>query len=292
MTIKTAGIANNGRIHLFDRFVVDTKLPKHDGTPRASDRKTALLNANDFQTLSHESRWMILDAIEEADNNSPAVFTSSSDFELASFPIRRKSAGDFFSRLYRSSISKIEDLKSEDVRGVFARVKMSTREIGEWLDRNDELKNATEAAVLNGQSALAKSLKAEYEIRCLENALFVKGHKKYLTEADLLEFTNKCEKGLAIDWISDFTRPIPASVTAKIKEMNELCIFDNYSILHFDPGNKAVSPKAVEKRKDPIVFGMIKNSRALYFVDDWEDEYCNLRFDQIVKSLGRDLELK
>ena len=40
--------------------------------------------------------------------------------------------------------------------------------------------------------------------------------------------------------------------------------------------------------KDPVVFGIIKETDKLYFVADWIDEYCDLTFRKIVDVVGRE----
>ena len=84
-------------------------------------------------------------------------------------------------------------------------------------------------------------------------------------------------------------------VTEKHK-CDDSMLFDNYVILHYDPDNKATTPKAreveLEKRKDPILFGVVKSTRNLYFVADWKDELCDLTIQDIVNKLGHDLEIK
>ena len=44
----------------------------------------------------------------------------------------------------------------------------------------------------------------------------------------------------------------------------------------------------MKKRKDPILFGVIAGSNKLYFIGDWIDEYCDLRFDDVVKQCTDD----
>jgi len=44
-----------------------------------------------------------------------------------------------------------------------------------------------------------------------------------------------------------------------------------------------------ERRKDPILFGVINGRRQLYYVGDWTDEFCDLTLDQIVDTLGREV---
>jgi hypothetical protein len=40
------------------------------------------------------------------------------------------------------------------------------------------------------------------------------------------------------------------------------------------------------KMRDPILFGYIKETDRLYFIADWEDEYCDLTFDEIIDVVG------
>jgi len=47
-----------------------------------------------------------------------------------------------------------------------------------------------------------------------------------------------------------------------------------------------MTKEEIQKMKDPILFGMIKESNRLYFIDDWEDEYCDLTFDEIIDVIG------
>ncbi|HEY8094921.1 MAG TPA: hypothetical protein VIE65_02365 [Methylobacter sp.] len=44
----------------------------------------------------------------------------------------------------------------------------------------------------------------------------------------------------------------------------------------------------IEARKDPILFGMIKGRRILYYICDWVDEYCDLTLDQIADTIGKE----
>jgi len=48
-----------------------------------------------------------------------------------------------------------------------------------------------------------------------------------------------------------------------------------------------MTEKEKEKAKDPILFGVMKNSRNLYFIADWEDEYCDLTLSKMLNVLGK-----
>ena len=65
--------------------------------------------------------------------------------------------------------------------------------------------------------------------------------------------------------------------------------------MHFDPLNNSTDLTEKEreeiKSKDPILFGIIQNSRKLYFIGDWIDEFCNLTLDKMMEIIS-DKELK
>ncbi len=181
--------------------------------------------------------------------------------------------------------------KPESVLDVFARVKASASELKKWDERNAVLVEMTGRARSAGQKEMLKKLETEKGVRQFENLLFVKGRRKLLTEQQLLDFTAKCEKGLCLDWVADFVRPIPANVVAEKTRCDEDHLFDNYAVLHYDPENRATTPEAREKARDPILFGLIKGSRRLYFVGDWIDQHCDLTFQQIIDQLDGPLEI-
>ena len=69
-------------------------------------------------------------------------------------------------------------------------------------------------------------------------------------------------------------------------------------VLSYDPSGISYARtleqrrKEVEKAKDPILFGVIAGSNKLYYIDDWIDEYCDLRFENIVDIIGKDKMMK
>lgn len=66
-------------------------------------------------------------------------------------------------------------------------------------------------------------------------------------------------------------------------------VFDNYVVMHYDPRGEAfVLTKAQEEaKKDPILFGVVKDVRKLYFIGDWKDDECSLTMDEVETVLGR-----
>ena len=90
-------------------------------------------------------------------------------------------------------------------------------------------------------------------------------------------------------YLKNFTRPIPQEVIDKIKEVNDYEVFNNYVILHYDPKNvnqKETKKEEYNRKKDPILFGVISGSRKLYYITDWIDEVCDLTLEAFVDALG------
>lgn len=143
-----------------------------------------------------------------------------------------------------------------------------------------------------GQVALAEKLKKDLPIKMLENKLFATNFKRFIDEQDVIKFALKCEKGLRLTYVKNYTRIIPEDVASKKIEADALEVFDNYAILHYDPDGKATEMTETEKAKakDPILFGLIKDSTKLYFIGDWKDELCDLTLEEIVNKLDPNTE--
>lgn len=152
--------------------------------------------------------------------------------------------------------------------------------------------NAIESAMNNGQIALLEILKEKKEgilseIKLLDS---VSDPIQYVSEEDVVKFYKKAnlkDKMLKLSWIKNYARLIPADVLEKKKVFDEIDIFDNYVILHFDKnGDSTEMTKAEkEKAKDPILFGVLKGTRKLYYIADWIDEYCDLTLDKFLSTL-------
>lgn len=176
------------------------------------------------------------------------------------------------------------------IQEFFGHVKHSAQEISIIESRAVGYERAMLQAQNNNQAALFEQLKAGLHAYKMESHLFALGLKKYVTEDDIIKFYKQCQKGLRLDFVCNFTRQIPPEVAAQKTRADEIGVFDNYAILHFDPEAKSYAETHEQKqlRKDPILFGLIEDRRVLYFVGDWIDEYCDLTLDQIAEALGQD----
>lgn len=143
-----------------------------------------------------------------------------------------------------------------------------------------------------GQEALAQNLVSSMFINKYESILFAGGIRHKVTENQVVRFVRKAEKGLRLDYIKNFARPLPESAVAAKKSADKLLVFDNYVILHFDPELKSFAEmqadieKQRQKKADPIMFGVISGSKNLYYITDWVDDYCDLTLDKFVEVAG------
>ena len=120
-----------------------------------------------------------------------------------------------------------------------------------------------------------------------EAFLYSEGYYHVVTEEQVVNFAKKSERGISLDYMKNFVRPIPDFVIEKIAEADKLEVFDNYVIMHYDPKGTGRQDTAKEeaKKRDPIVFGVIAGSTKLYYITDWIDEYCDLTLEKFVDTL-------
>jgi hypothetical protein len=173
----------------------------------------------------------------------------------------------------------------------FTSVKNSAQELEVVRDRAENYERAMVRAQKCGQAALLESLQKGIETNRGETQLVAIGSRQYLTEEDVVRFVKATKKGIRLDWIRNFTRMIPSEIIERKTKMDELGIFDNYAVMHYDPDKKSWSETQAEiaARKDPILFGLMVGSRKLYLVGDWIDEQCDLTLEQIVDNLGTEV---
>ena len=155
-----------------------------------------------------------------------------------------------------------------------------------YFKRVDGYLATIENAKKAGQDALIEKLEDEIELVKLESLLYGAGSTKTITEEQVVEFYKKSKKGLRLDWIKNFTRIIPNKVINHKLKIDKLKVFDNYVILHYDPNEKSYSLTKKEK-EDPILFGVIRGSRKLYYIADWKDKYCDLTLETLIDEFGK-----
>lgn len=199
---------------------------------------------------------------------------------------------DFFSKKIQQNKEK-KIANKFDVIKFFSDVKLSPEdEATKYRDRLAEYVNCIGIAEKSGQIALKEKLFNNLVINKYETILFSKGLVKAVTEETIVKLAKDSPKALALDYIQNYIRNIPISVIKKKLEIDQLEIFDNYVILHYDPNGVSYAQtnkeKEEKKKRDPIMFGVIEGSTKLYYIDSWEDEYCDLTWDKMVDIIGKE----
>ena len=211
-------------------------------------------------------------------------------------PIRKEEKIGFFKRLFgkkKKVETKKEDKYEFDALKFFSLVKSTSKESAEtYKNRVEKYLKALQNATISGQTALQEELLRGLVANKYESLLYSEGLYYVIDEEKVVEFVKKSEKGIALDYVKNFTRPMPQEVIDKIEKANNLEVFDNFVVLHFDPEKKSWKETEAErvKRKDPIVFGVIAGSKKLYYITDWIDETCDLTLDKFVDTLNVDKE--
>lgn len=183
--------------------------------------------------------------------------------------------------------NKIPELTVEEF---FSSIKNSKEELELLTERFKSYEAGIKHLKNTGQEALYETMCADLEVHRAETQLYATGHRKLVTEQNIIEFAKKAPRALQLDWVKNYTRSIPKKVVDVKVKLDELDIFDNYIVIHYNPDGKGTELTEQEKKdkEDPILFGVILGSHKLYFIGDWVDEYCDLTFDKMIETLGED----
>ena len=196
-------------------------------------------------------------------------------------------------RKFLKGKEKKEPLFELNVLDFFNDVKSLTKEQAvTYINRISPLLIAIKEAEEMGQDALVDKYLTALFVNKYESILYSKGINMKITEEQLVGFAKKTEKGVRLDYISNYGRHIPEEVRKKKKEADEALVFDNYVILYYDKNGKVYTQTAKEqheermKKADPIMFGVINGLHELYYITDWTDEFCDLTLDKFLEVSG------
>lgn len=170
----------------------------------------------------------------------------------------------------------------------------STKDMEAKLIRLKEKEANMRAA---GQIKKADFIKSLRTIIVEEAAVVAEGFEKYVSEDAMIEVLKKSERGMTVDFLRYYEDEIPQDVVQKKVAVDGLMVFDNYVVVHYSDAirkaekveketSEKEEKKARERRRDPILFGMIKNSRKLYYIADWKTEDDDLTLEKLEKELG------
>lgn len=274
-------ITTSNKLEIFENFIV---IPK---TSKKSDNSTGGI------TASNPMASFISGAIGADDNSLTesieirAVnyfhYLHMHEHTLKSW-IKLKAAEILFPD------KRIKKIRYQSVDEFFNDVKDSIKTLEVNPNSVEFYTNAIETAKNNGQIAFLEILRDKKDGVLAEAKLLEVGEIKYVTEEDVVKFYKKANLGskmLKLTWMKNYARMIPDDVIENKKKYDSSELFDNYVIMHFDKNDAStqMTKAEVEKAKDPILFGVLKGTRNLYFIGDWIDEYCDLTLDKFLSTL-------
>lgn len=284
----------NGHISILNNIIIDKQLPKH---------KKVETNKNNFDgtgSFVNVSGANPSDSFSIRINARPRDNYEYLEYLYAnshSFFIKFKMI--IYKLLYNKyfNTEKIKDISYIQLKNFFDSIKsgvtlLNTKDVEEVLEKYFEVLNNAQS---NNQTALVEIVKDYAEVLKYELVLSQSKFNNFLSEEDIVRFYNVASKHerlktkLCLTYVKNFIKIIPDEITKLKQEADELKVFDNYVILHYDYDGKAVDDTKEEKqkKKDPILFGVINNSKKLYYIGDWVDDYCDLTLDVIIKKLGK-----
>lgn len=141
---------------------------------------------------------------------------------------------------------------------------------------------------ITGQKDAMKKLIFHLECVEKEREIVKKGIDTFIYLSDIKEYIEKVPKRVVkcIE-LERFEREIPDDIVMALSEVKDL--FDEFFVVFTDYTRE--HEKKIEKERDPILFGMFKQVETstvierMYFIGDWEDEYCDLTLDKMVNEM-------
>lgn len=177
------------------------------------------------------------------------------------------------------------------------KTKINSTEL-EQLQKNREfLAKEIQKAHKLGQKNLTHKSAFMWEILEKELILHSVGIKKYVHRQDVVRLIDNVtpKNSVKIVELENFPRSIPDENLEDIEKASSLELFDVLLVLYTDLTDEEVNTPAqkefVKRNTDPIVFGMFMNDKLnfrhdrLYFITDWEDEYCDLTFTKMIDKM-------
>jgi hypothetical protein len=292
---------------IFDNFQIDNNLPKYkkdtdkpvasivplSGGPQRDLHIDGSMTERGVSGLTSNGSNFIISTAATSVYTNLSVFSGGTIVQVGTpNVVGEYTKESIFAKLYRWICRKKKEIEqayeTKTVKYVFDAVLTQQEKLTAFDEKNQTYTRLIQNAKELGQTALVEQLEAEQEVRKFENDCILTGVELALTEKQLLMFAEKCEKGLKLDWVKNFARLIPQEALDKKRICDEAGLFDNYVVLYYDPENRCtkMTKEEVEKAKDPILFGVMRGSRKLYFIHDWKDELCDLTMKQIADKMS------
>lgn len=171
--------------------------------------------------------------------------------------------------------------------------KLKTSDLKELEEDMKTLIGLIEDAKEIGQVALAREYEDLGITYLKERILFKSGINQYVYKEDIENYIKSVKKQVVkICEFENFPRTLPKDVIEKVKEVKKLNILDDLWVVFIDYEEKENLTEEEKKERatnrDPILFGTVKeNMNRFYFIIDWEDDICDLRFEDMTKALRK-----
>jgi len=169
----------------------------------------------------------------------------------------------------------------------------------EQLEKNrDFLAKEIEKANRLGQKNLTHKAAFMWEILEKEMVLHATGIRKYVHRQDVIKLIDNVtpKNSVKIVELENYPRSIPDENMEDIEKAKELGLFDVMLVLYTDLTDEEVNTPAQKefaaRNRDPVVFGMFMEDKInlkhdrLYFITDWEDEFCDLTFTKMIDKMS------
>jgi hypothetical protein len=269
------------RLNIFENFRVDRQLLKFV-QPKRKPSRSQSKGDSDIDGDSEVGTEEMFSF-----NNGTITIRSESPIVSVSRTIPKSRRERFWAWVRRKKPPTVEMSVTE----FFRSMKNTTAQLAIVDERAAGYEKAMTDAVRMGQTALKEQLQKGLLATRSEAQLVAMGLGKYIEEASVVAFAKKSSKSIRLDWIANFVRLIPENIRELKRSADALGIFDNYVVMHHDPTGKSWAETEAERKtreSDPVLFGVIEGRRRLYYVGDWDDEFCDLTLDEVADSLGRD----
>lgn len=242
-----------------------------------------------MQEMVSDDRWGIKDKHEKEVDESvrkTAVYLGYKPKTL------KGKVRAFFGRLAHKEARKPVEIAFDELKD-----SMTITSSEQLMQARGQLEYLIEGYKKAGQYGKAETAKKLVPQLAHELAIAKMGYTKYVTESQMIDFVKKSERGVMVDFLRYYEGSIPAEVVQRKAETDEKMVFDNYVIAYYaDLKKKAVAKeekqkeqkreKATAVRRDPILFGIVKQTRKLYYICDWITPEDDLTLDKLEEVLG------
>lgn len=307
-------VSKKPRLRIFEDFCVEEELPKFKVIVKNHDKKGSIpLGLEGDSDSADESRDLyelkrVIEGIGMHTSTRESARWDRDRYirnklnELRLNDKRKSGKTSIMQRLrecFSTKSIKFEDLKEHvsSVEETFEKIKDSfIIPTTDMLEKHKRILDVViERLKSAGQYQKMNEIEKDAFVLAYEMTLAKDGRfSKYLTEDQVIQFMLKSEKGVNVEFLRFYHELLPTEVINLKIEADKLNIFDNYAVIHYDTTiekfNQIVSQederRERERRRDPILVGMIQGCRKLFYISDWVTPEDDLTIDKLEEVIG------